>query len=137
MGKHDGVEWGCTRTRLQLGQEWKRRVRLHLALELLLEGRDQLFRHRLPPFAAPSSDAQRCCVGASDMGSGDHADAGGGAGGEELTAVQRQAGLRHGLILSFRKHHASFPEELSPTVPARPDTTSTATKDQTTTAAPI
>jgi hypothetical protein len=32
------------------------------------------------------------------VGSGDRADAGGGAGGEELTSVQRQAG--HGTILS-------------------------------------
>jgi hypothetical protein len=32
------------------------------------------------------------------VGRGDRADAGGGAGGEELTSVQRQAG--HGMILS-------------------------------------
>src|SRR5207244_9378507 len=85
------------RAGLELGQVWKGGVRLHLALEFLFEGGDQFVRHGLSPFAAPSGDAQRRGIGAGDVGSGDRADAGGGAGGEELTSVQRQAG--HGTIL--------------------------------------
>ena len=85
----DGIGLGAC---LQLRQEREGLIRLHAALELLLEGGEHLALHEVAPLAAPGRDLERGGLRAQHRRRGDHGS-GSGAGEQHLAPVGQ--GIAH------------------------------------------